>query len=153
MEQQQKKRDGPVRCVCEERRASEERRARGGAWVCTSSLRYVRVAVVRTLWVSTASYNAHSNTMCEMQLHRTSQYIGYVVTPGSSRGCKVEHKTKFEHAQSAIDRSTSQSFCIMMRGLQFTRRNYYYGSVGKCSWTTGCVWSRCFVWQLEHDSK
>jgi len=30
MEQQQKKRDGPVRCVCEERRASEEHRARGG---------------------------------------------------------------------------------------------------------------------------
>ena len=29
--------------------ASEERRARGGAWVCTSSLRYVGVAVVRTL--------------------------------------------------------------------------------------------------------
>ena len=25
MEQQQKKRDGPVRCVCEERRASEHR--------------------------------------------------------------------------------------------------------------------------------
>ena len=49
MEQQQKKRDGPVRCVREERRASEERRARGGARVCTSSLRYVGVAVVRTL--------------------------------------------------------------------------------------------------------
>ena len=29
--------------------ASEERRARGGAWVCTSSRRYVGVAVVRTL--------------------------------------------------------------------------------------------------------
>ena len=29
--------------------ASEERRARGGARVCTSSLRYVGVAVVRTL--------------------------------------------------------------------------------------------------------
>jgi len=28
---------------------SEERRVRGGAWVCTSSLRYVGVAVVRTL--------------------------------------------------------------------------------------------------------
>ena len=25
MEQQQKKRDGPVRCVCEERRASEQK--------------------------------------------------------------------------------------------------------------------------------
>ena len=49
MEQQQKKRDGPVRCVCEERRASEERRARGSVWVGTSSLRYVGVAVVRTL--------------------------------------------------------------------------------------------------------
>ena len=47
MEQQQKKRDGPVRC--EERRASEERRARGGPWVCTSSPRYVGVAVVCTL--------------------------------------------------------------------------------------------------------
>ena len=35
--------------------ASEECRARGGAWVCTSSLRYVGVAVVRTLLVSTAS--------------------------------------------------------------------------------------------------
>ena len=35
--------------------ASEERRARrprSGAWVCTSSLRYVGVAVVRTLWWS-----------------------------------------------------------------------------------------------------
>jgi len=32
--------------------ASEERRTRGGAWVCTSSLRYVGVAVVRTLWWS-----------------------------------------------------------------------------------------------------
>jgi len=31
--------------VCEERRASAERRARGGARVCTSSLRYVGVAV------------------------------------------------------------------------------------------------------------
>jgi len=30
-------------------RASEERRTRGGARVCTSSLRYVGVAVVRTL--------------------------------------------------------------------------------------------------------
>jgi len=49
LEQQQKKCDRPVRCVCEERRASEERRARGGAQVCTSSLRYVGVAVVRTL--------------------------------------------------------------------------------------------------------
>ena len=29
--------------------ASEERRARGGARVCTSSLKYVGVAVVRTL--------------------------------------------------------------------------------------------------------
>jgi len=29
--------------------ASEERRARGGAWLCTSSLRYVGVAVVRIL--------------------------------------------------------------------------------------------------------
>ena len=29
--------------------ASEERRARGGASVCTSSLRYVGMAVVRTL--------------------------------------------------------------------------------------------------------
>jgi len=29
--------------------ASEERIARGGAWVCTRSLRYVGVAVVRTL--------------------------------------------------------------------------------------------------------
>ena len=28
---------------------SEERRAGGGAWVCTSSLRYVAVAVVQTL--------------------------------------------------------------------------------------------------------
>jgi len=27
MEQQQKKRDGPVRCVCEQRRASEEHTA------------------------------------------------------------------------------------------------------------------------------
>ena len=27
MEQQQKKRDGPVRCVCEERRASEHRKS------------------------------------------------------------------------------------------------------------------------------
>ena len=44
-----KKHDGSVRCVCEERRPSGERRARGGAWVCTSSLRYVGVAVVRTL--------------------------------------------------------------------------------------------------------
>jgi len=49
MEQQQKKRDGPVRCVCEERRASEERRSRGGARVCASSLRYVEVAVVCTV--------------------------------------------------------------------------------------------------------
>ena len=29
--------------------ALEERRARGGAWVCTGSLRYVGVAVIRTL--------------------------------------------------------------------------------------------------------
>jgi len=29
--------------------ASEERRTRGGAWVCTSSLRYVGVAVVHNL--------------------------------------------------------------------------------------------------------
>ena len=29
--------------------ASEEHRVRDGAWVCTSSLRYVGVAVVRTL--------------------------------------------------------------------------------------------------------
>jgi len=29
--------------------ASEEHRAQGGAWVCTSSLRYVGVAVVCTL--------------------------------------------------------------------------------------------------------
>jgi len=29
--------------------ASEERRVRGGAWVCTSSLRYVGMVVVRTL--------------------------------------------------------------------------------------------------------
>jgi len=49
MEQQQKRRDGPVRCVCEERRASEERRVRGGALVCTSLLRYVGVAMDRTL--------------------------------------------------------------------------------------------------------
>ena len=35
--------------------ASDERRAQGGAWVCTSSLRYVGVAVVRTLRVSTAT--------------------------------------------------------------------------------------------------
>jgi len=48
MEQQQKKCEGPVWCVCEERRASEECRARSGAWDCTSSLRYVGVAVVRT---------------------------------------------------------------------------------------------------------
>ena len=34
--------------------ASEERRARGGARVCTSSLRYVGVAVVRTLSVLNA---------------------------------------------------------------------------------------------------
>ena len=58
MEQQQQKRDGPVRCVCTERPAteyiSEERTARGGAWVCTSSLRYVGVAVVRTLFVPLA---------------------------------------------------------------------------------------------------
>jgi len=35
--------------------ASEERSTRCAAWVCTSSLRYVGVAVVRTLWISTAS--------------------------------------------------------------------------------------------------
>ena len=29
--------------------SSEERRARDGAWICISSLRYVGVAVVRTL--------------------------------------------------------------------------------------------------------
>jgi len=52
MEQQQKKRDGAVWCVCEELTssgASDERKARGGARICTSSLRYVGVAVVRTL--------------------------------------------------------------------------------------------------------
>ena len=33
--------------------ASEERRVQGGAWVCTSSLRYVGVAVVPRLWQTT----------------------------------------------------------------------------------------------------
>jgi len=33
----------------------DEHRARGGAWDCTSSLRYVGVAVIRTLGVSRAT--------------------------------------------------------------------------------------------------
>jgi len=41
--------------------ASEERRARGGAWVCTSSPRYAGVAVVRALF--TADYQRSSGTV------------------------------------------------------------------------------------------
>ena len=57
MEQPQKKREGPVRCIssCERGTTSsgelKERRARDDAWVCTSSLRYFGVAVVLTLLV------------------------------------------------------------------------------------------------------
>ena len=45
MEQQQKKRDGPVQCVCEE----DEHRKSAESEVVHGSLRYVGVAVVRTL--------------------------------------------------------------------------------------------------------
>jgi len=36
------------------KRYATEHRARGGAWVCTSSLRYAGVAVVHTLTMQTA---------------------------------------------------------------------------------------------------
>jgi len=35
--------------------ASDERSVRIGTWVCVRSLRYARVAVARTLWVSRAT--------------------------------------------------------------------------------------------------
>ena len=50
LELQQKKRDGPVRCVYEEQRVSEHRKSAEPElvhWVCASSLRYVGLAVVR----------------------------------------------------------------------------------------------------------
>ena len=73
MEQQQKKRDGPVRCVCEERQASEYRKSAEPEVVHGSvPARWdmLGVAVVRTLRVSTASLQT-SNCYKHLSAHKS----------------------------------------------------------------------------------